>query len=351
MPADFASRVAVVLNRGKKRGYIPHDEIEQLVARPDFVESEFEIFLDIANQLGINVGTDREEETLHGSEDVLQSGIDSLGLYLRDVGRIELLSPAEEIAVARRVRQGDLRARKRMILANLRLVVSIAKSYQHRGVNFLDLIEEGNIGLMNAVERFDPEKGYRFSTYASWWIRQAIHKAIADQSRTVRIPLHVIQLVNKFVRAEGRLEEKIGRKPTLEEVAATMREPVEMIRKVGWLIEGVKNLNVDVSIEALGELAAAPAPSWAQYHGAESMVDLHLRHFGLMKLLERLSRREEAVLRIRYGFEDGEAHTLAETGKLLGVSRERTRQIEKRALVRMKKLIELAERRTGKLFQ
>ena len=352
MAGDFADKVAQVLSRGKKRGHISHAEVEELVSRRDFEESEFEIFLDLANQLGIRV--EKEGESVAedaAAEEDYGAGIDSLGIYLRDIGKIALFSPAEEIAVAKRIRQGDNRARKKMILANLRLVVSIARGYQNRGVTLLDLIEEGNLGLITAVERFDPEKGYRFSTYASWWIRQAIHKAIANQSRTVRIPLHVIQLVNRFIRIESELETKSGRAPRLEEVAARMRESVATIKKVNWLIESVKKLNVDVSIEALGELAGAPAPAWAQYRGAESLVDMHLQHFGLVRLLERLSEREESVLRIRYGFHDGESHTLAETGRFLGVSRERTRQIEKRALIRMKRLIELAEKRAGELFR
>jgi RNA polymerase primary sigma factor len=353
MAGEFSDRVAQILSRGKKRGHITHAEVEELVARRDFEESEFEIFLDLANQLGIRV--EREGDELVGETgaeiDEDRAGVDSLGLYLRDIGKIALFSPAEEIAVAKRIQQGDQRARKKMILANLRLVVSIARGYQNRGVHLLDLIEEGNLGLITAVERFDPDRGYRFSTYASWWIRQSIHKAIANQSRTVRIPLHVIQLVNRFIRIESELESSTGQAPRLEDVAGRMRESVETIKKVDWLIQSVKKLNVDVSIEALGELAGAPAPSWAHYRGAESLVDMHLRHFGLVRLLERLSEKEESVLRIRYGFHDGESHTLAETGRFLGVSRERTRQIEKRALLRMKRLIELAEKRANELFR
>jgi RNA polymerase primary sigma factor len=238
--------------------------------------------------------------------------------------------------------EGDFEARKKMIISNLRLVVSISRVYLNKGLPFLDLVEEGNLGLISAVERFDYRKGYKFSTYAAWWIKQAMARAIANQARTVRVPLHVIQLINRYYKAEKGLSHKLSRKPALEEVAKAMGEPEEKIESLRHLIEGVKSMDYETSIHAYGSLFQE---EWARVPSdVESLVEAYLRGLRLGKLMDRLVPREQAVLRIRYGFTDLVPKTLAETGRHLGVSRERVRQIEKVALEKMKKLIEMAER-------
>ena len=236
-------------------------------------------------------------------------------------------------------------ARKKMIVSNLRLVVKIAHSYSNRGVPFQDLIEEGNLGLIAAVDRFDYSRGFRFSTYGSWWIKQAMARGIANQSRTVRIPFHVIQLVNRYLATETRMRHKLGRTPTLEETAKEIHEPPKRLRKVQHLIHSIKNLDYESSWEAMGGLAEVDLLNPPE--DFEAQVERLLEHERLNRLLGRLSQREEAVLRIRYGFDSGEAQSLAATGEQIGVSRERIRQIEKRALEKLKEYIELTEAAAG----
>ena len=204
-----------------------------------------------------------------------------------------------------------------------------------------DLIEEGNLGLITAVERFDYKRGFRFSTYGSWWIKQAIIRGIATQSHTVRIPLHVIQLVNRYIATEARIRHKTRSLPTLEEVAEKMGEPKKRVMRLKTLIDGIKSLDYETSWEALGSLTETEVLKPPQ--SLESQIDQILEHERMLKLLSRLSEREETILKIRYGFNDGEPHTLSSTGQQIGVSRERVRQIEKRALQKMKRFIELAE--------
>lgn len=334
--ASFSKKLEDVLRQAQKTGRVDKKTLERIVESENFDSTEFDQFLELARDLGVTLPPEDADE--EPAEDFT---IDTAELYLKEIGRYPLLTPQEEVTVARRVMEGDFEARKKLILCNLRLVVNISRSYVNRGLPFLDLVEEGNLGLIAAVERFDYRKGYKLSTYAAWWIKQAMARAIANQARTVRVPLHVIQLINRYYKAEKTLSHELSRKPTLEEVAAAMKEPEGRIENLRHLIEGVKSLDYETSIHAYGSLFQeewSRAPS-----DVESLVDSYLRGLRLNRLMEKLMAREKEVLRIRYGFYDLVPRTLAETGRQIGVSRERVRQIEKGALEKMKKLIELAE--------
>jgi RNA polymerase primary sigma factor len=340
----FKDLLTQLLETARSTRRIPQKAIDRLLAAPDFDETEFELFLDLARDLEIEI---HDIPTSAVSDiDKPAPDLDSMKIYLSDISRYPLLTPDEEIATGRNIQEGTTphirqTARKKMILSNLRLVVKIARAYTGRGVPMQDLIEEGNLGLIVAVDRFDYKRGFRFSTYGSWWIKQSIIRGIATQSHTVRIPLHVIQLVNRYIATESRLRHQTRNQPTLEEVAAAMGEPKKRIERLKQLIDAIKSLDYETSWETLGQLSEAdvlrPAPS------LESQIDTLLENEKILRLMGRLSPREETVLRIRYGFHDGEEHTLSSTGEHIGVSRERVRQIEKRALEKMKRFIELAE--------
>jgi RNA polymerase primary sigma factor len=253
--------------------------------------------------------------------------------YFQDISRYPVLSAAEEVDLARKIRDGDEEARKKLILHNLRLVITIAKSYASYGVPFLDLIEEGNLGLIKAVNRFDPEKGFRFSTYSSWWIRQAIVRAISNYSRTIRIPIHVFQLMTKYMAVERSMKSK-----TTEEKAKELGISKKRFKMLEKLVRDIRALDLSSSIDTYSQLASnleAVDPT-----DPEKIVLSQIEHEELSSLLDRLSEREKLILRVRYGFEDGVPRTLAETGKLIHVSRERVRQLEMRALRKLKFLVE-----------
>jgi RNA polymerase primary sigma factor len=342
-PPPFKDFLSQILEAGKSSGRIGQSQLERLLNAEDFDETEFELFVDLARDLGIEI-----HDFTPDAQEIDRSSVslDSMKLYLADISRYPLLKPEEEVNVARNIQEGTTphtrqSARRKMIISNLRLVVKIAHAYIGRGVPVQDLIEEGNLGLITAVDRFDYKRGFRFSTYGSWWIKQAIIRGIATQSHTVRIPLHVIQLVNRYIATESRLRHKTRNAPTLEEVAKAMDEPFKRVSRLKTLIEGIKSLDYETSWEALGHLSEAevlrPPPS------LESQIETILENERMLKLMGRLSEREETILRIRYGFNDGESHTLSSTGEQIGVSRERVRQIEKRALQKMKRYVELAE--------
>ena len=267
---------------------------------------------------------------------------DPVRVYLKEIGKVPLLSNEEEMEIAKRMSEGDEEAKKRLAEANLRLVVSIAKRYVGRGMAFLDLIQEGNLGLIKAVEKFDYQKGFKFSTYATWWIRQAITRAIADQARTIRIPVHMIETINKVIRTSRQLLQELGREPSLEEIAAKMEVPVERIREVMKIAQEPVSLETPIGEEEdshLGEFIRdeqmlVPADAAAQTLLKEQLAET----------LDTLTTRERDVLLLRFGLTDGRARTLEEVGKEFDVTRERIRQIEAKALrklrhpSRMKKL-------------
>jgi len=337
---SFEDQVNRTLEAGKKCGHILQKEMDALLDHKEFDETAFDLFLDLTRRLRIEI---REER---GSLDEGDPLLDSFRLYLKEIGRYPLLTAEEEQRYGREMVEGTTphnraEARKKLIVSNLRLVVKMAQSYSGHGVPYQDIIEEGNLGLIAAVDRFDYKRGFRFSTYGSWWIKQAMARGIANQARTVRIPFHVIQLINRFLATESRLRHRSGLAPTLEQVALEMGEKPKKLQRIRHLINSIKNLDYESSWEAMGALAetevAEPPVDF------ERQVESLLEFERLNRLMGKLSTREETVLRIRYGFDDGQAHSLAHTGERLGVSRERVRQIEKSALERLKRYIELTE--------
>jgi RNA polymerase primary sigma factor len=253
--------------------------------------------------------------------------------YFREINEYPLLTAQEEVDLARRIKEGDEEARRKLILSNLKLVITIAKSYMKYNVPFLDLIEEGNLGLIKAVSRYDPEKGFRFSTYASWWIRQSVVRAISTHSRTIRIPIHIFQLMTKYVALEDQMKNR-----TTEEKAEKLGISVKRFRMLEKLVRNIKALDLANSIETFNQLSRSG--EFEVGANPEKIILQQIENEELTSLLERLSEREKLILRIRYGFEDGEPHTLAETGKVVNVSRERVRQLEMRALKKLKLLLE-----------
>jgi len=253
--------------------------------------------------------------------------------YFKDISKYPVLSREEEFDLARRARTGDEDARRLFILSNLKLVITIAKSYISYGVPFLDLIEEGNIGLIKAVSRFDPERGFKFSTYASWWIRQSIVRAISNHSRTIRIPIHIFQLMSRYIGLEEESKDL-----TLEEKAARLNVSQKKYRMVEELVQNIRALDVANSLDTYKQLVQIEDPE--ALNNPEQIILKQMEHEKLAGILERLSERERLIIKIRYGFDDGEPHTLAETGKVVHVSRERVRQLEMRALRKLRFLLE-----------
>jgi len=278
-----------------------------------------------------------QEETLVDPDKLMEDfGVhDPVRLYLREIGRVGLLTPEEEVELARRIQdENDEQARNQMIEANLRLVVSIAKRYTSRGLSLLDLIQEGSFGLLKAVEKFDYTKGYKFSTYATWWIRQSITRAIADQARTIRIPVHMVETMNKVLRTSHALVQELGREPTHEEIAERMHLPVERVHEILKMAQEPVSLQAPVGEEDdshLGDFLPAPSTEEPGEAAAAAMLKEQL-----MQVMKTLTPREEKVLRLRFGFEDGRAHTLEEVGNEFQVTRERVRQIEAKALRKLR---------------
>lgn len=283
------------------------------------------------NDIEVEIDKDIELNTLVDNSVNID---DHVRMYLKEIGKVPLLSADEEIDLAKRMELGDVEAKKRLAEANLRLVVSIAKRYVGRGMLFLDLIQEGNLGLIKAVEKFDFRKGFKFSTYATWWIRQAITRAIADQARTIRIPVHMVETINKLMRVERQLLQELGRSPNPEEIAKEMQIPVEKVREIMKIAQEPVSLETPIGEEDdshLGDFIPdndIPAP-------AEAAATTMLRE-QLMEVLDTLTEREEKVLRLRFGIDDGKSRTLEEVGKKFNVTRERIRQIEAKALRKLR---------------
>jgi RNA polymerase primary sigma factor len=335
----YDDRLAAVLREALRAGSIRERDYEALLVDPDFEPAAFERFRARALQAGLRLPDADADATSLEPVAVAGAERDLLDIYLGEIGRISLLAHEELLALARRSRAGDAGARKRIILANLRLVVHIARSYRSRGLPLLDLIEEGNLGLISAVDRFEPERGLRFSTYAAIWIRQAILRSLAEQARAVRIPVQMFQQVSRFSRAERALRARLGREPVIEEVATELAISVPRAQRLAALITGLRSLDEGSGIDAFEQLSAedlGEAPA-----SVERLVEIQLEHEKLDRLLRSLSQREEQVLRIRYGFHDGVARTLAQTGEHFGISRERVRQIEARALEKLRHALDV----------
>lgn len=328
-----------LIEKGKKSGTLTYkeimDELEEIDLSPEQIEKIYEVL----ENMGIDVIGDMQEAEVPEEELDLSipEGIaidDPVRMYLKEIGKVPLLSPEVEIELAERIEQGDQTAKKKLAEANLRLVVSIAKRYVGRGMLFLDLIQEGNLGLIKAVEKFDYRKGFKFSTYATWWIRQAITRAIADQARTIRIPVHMVETINKLIRVSRQLLQELGREPQPEEVAKVMEMPVDKVREIMKIAQEPVSLETPIGEEEdshLGDFIPddeAPAP-------AEAAAFTMLKE-QLINVLDTLTPREEKVLRLRFGLDDGRARTLEEVGKEFNVTRERIRQIEAKALRKLR---------------
>lgn len=297
---------------------------------------------DIADALEPTPDDFEEEEEWHEEEDTSAGTYlddisdDSVRLYLREIGKIPLLTPEEELALAQKVKSGDKTAKDKMAEANMRLVVSIAKRYSGRGLDFLDLIQEGNTGLLRAVEKFDPDKGFKFSTYATWWIRQAITRAIADQARTIRIPVHMVETINKLLRTQRRMTQELNREPTIDELANEMEMEPEKIEYVMKIKQDITSLDANVRDDdddsVLGDFIEdedAQSP--------EETATTQLLKEQVKDMLGVLTEREQKILKMRFGLEDGKSHTLEEVGQEFSVTRERIRQIEAKALSKLRK--------------
>ena len=321
-------------------------EVEQMEKVLDFLEAsgvdvlrisgnDEELILD--DDVDIEKMDDEEEIELDKIDLSVPEGVsieDPVRMYLKEIGKVSLLTADEEIELAKRMEQGDEEAKKRLAEANLRLVVSIAKRYVGRGMLFLDLIQEGNLGLIKAVEKFDYRKGYKFSTYATWWIRQAITRAIADQARTIRIPVHMVETINKLIRVSRQLLQELGREPTPEEIAEEMKMPVDRVREI------LKISQEPVSLETpIGEEEDSHLGDFIQDDNVPVPADaaaFTLLKEQLIEVLGTLTEREQKVLRLRFGLDDGRARTLEEVGKEFNVTRERIRQIEAKALRKLR---------------
>ncbi|MGZ6004825.1 MAG: RNA polymerase sigma factor RpoD [Candidatus Saccharimonadales bacterium] len=281
--------------------------------------------------------TEDEEEVIVEEQVYLDDiADDSVRLYLREIGKIPLLSAEEELALAKKVVSGDKRAKDKMAEANMRLVVSIAKRYVGRGLDLLDLIQEGNTGLLRAVEKFDPDKGFKFSTYATWWIRQAITRAIADQARTIRIPVHMVETINKLLRTQRRLTQELNREPTNEEIAEAMEIDVDKVEHIMKIKQDISSLDASVRDDeedsVLGDFIEDEDTVSPEESATGQLLKEHVK-----EMLGALTEREQKILKLRFGLEDGKSHTLEEVGQEFNVTRERIRQIEAKALAKLRK--------------
>lgn len=350
--ARFDEKVKELLALAKKKkNVLEYQEISEFFADMPLEEEQFEKILEVLDQNSVDVlriteDDVEDEEIILTEEDEVDvenldlsipdsiSIEDPVRMYLKEIGKVPLLSAEEEIELAKRMELGDQEAKKRLAEANLRLVVSIAKRYVGRGMLFLDLIQEGNLGLIKAVEKFDYRKGYKFSTYATWWIRQAITRAIADQARTIRIPVHMVETINKLIRVSRQLLQELGREPTPEEIAEEMNMPVDRVREI------LKISQEPVSLETpIGEEEDSHLGDFIQDDNVPVPADaaaFTLLKEQLVEVLGTLTEREQKVLRLRFGLDDGRARTLEEVGKEFNVTRERIRQIEAKALRKLR---------------
>ena len=345
---DKKTVIKDLLELGKSKGQLSTKEILDALGELDFDPEQIEKFYDTLESQGVEIVEDFDDITIDDEELAKAEGIelepgmgadgvaidDPVKVYLKEIGRVPLLTPDEEVDLAVRISNGDEAAKKRLSEANLRLVVSIAKRYLGRGMQFLDLIQEGNLGLIKAVEKFDYTKGFKFSTYATWWIRQAITRAIADQARTIRIPVHMVETINKVKKVSSQLLHANGREPSAEEVAEELDMPVDKVREIMRVAQEPVSLETPIGEEEDSHLGDFIQDEEAS-QPAEAASYTLLRE-QLEEVLTTLTPREEQVLRMRFGLTDGKAHTLEEVGKEFDVTRERIRQIESKALRKLR---------------
>ena len=356
---DIQAALQTLIAQGRKDGMIRaadlHTQLEKMDLSPEKIEEIYDRFEAmniqiVSGELDLDLGDDMElgedmddidlsgmadEELLDPVDLAAEYNLDDpVRMYLKEIGQVRLLSAEEEIELAKRVGEGDQEAKNKLTEANLRLVVSIAKKYSGRGLHILDLIQEGNTGLIRAVDKFDWTKGNKFSTYATWWIRQAITRAIADQARTIRVPVHMVEVINKATRCNRKLVQELGREPTVEEIAAELNLPVEKIIEANRTAADTLSLDTpvgdeeDTSIGSFVEDERTPGPADATSNA--------LLAEALKEILDTLTEREADVLRMRFGMYDGRTHTLEEVGQIFGVTRERIRQIENKAIRKLR---------------
>ena len=347
---DKKTVIKEITELGKTKGQLTNKDILDAIGEIDFDPEQLEKLYDNLESMGIEIVEDNDDLQFDDIALEVTSAVDGdsydadsvdavaiddpVKVYLKEIGRVPLLSSEEEIQLAIRIKDGDVAAKQRLSEANLRLVVSIAKRYLGRGMQFLDLIQEGNLGLIKAVEKFDCSKGFKFSTYATWWIRQAITRAIADQARTIRIPVHMVETINKVKKISSQLLHQNGHEPTADEIAAELDMSVDKVREIMRVAQEPVSLETPIGEEEdshLGDFIPdddAPAPADAASHT--------LLREQLMEVLDTLTPREEKVLRLRFGLEDGRSRTLEEVGKEFNVTRERIRQIEAKALRKLR---------------
>mgnify|MGYP002563434350 CR=1 FL=1 len=345
---DKKTVIKDLLELGKSKGQLSTKEILDALGERDFDPEQIEKFYDTLESQGVEIVEDFDDITIDDEELAKAEGIelepgmgadgvaidDPVKVYLKEIGRVPLLTPDEEVDLAVRISNGDEAAKKRLSEANLRLVVSIAKRYLGRGMQFLDLIQEGNLGLIKAVEKFDYTKGFKFSTYATWWIRQAITRAIADQARTIRIPVHMVETINKVIRVSRQLLQELGHDPSPEEIAEEMSMPVDKVREILKIAQEPVSLETPIGEEEDSHLGDfIPDEDASEPSEAASFTLLKEQ---LVDVLGTLTPREEKVLKLRFGIEDGRTRTLEEVGKEFNVTRERIRQIEAKALRKLR---------------
>jgi RNA polymerase primary sigma factor len=355
-PVDLEQVKKDLVAKAKKAGSIEQRDISTAIAdTPENADILDKLYTELADSniqvttAGVPLPEDEKVEmsdewTAEDGEEVIVEdqhylddiADDSVRLYLREIGKIPLLSAEEELALAKRVVAGDKDAKDKMAEANMRLVVSIAKRYVGRGLDLLDLIQEGNTGLLRAVEKFDPEKGFKFSTYATWWIRQAITRAIADQARTIRIPVHMVETINKLLRTQRRLTQELNREPTNEEIAAAMEIEVDKVEHIMKIKQDISSLDASIRDDEEESVLADFIEDEDTISPEESATNQLLKE-QVKDMLSALTEREQKIIKLRFGLEDGKQHTLEEVGQEFSVTRERIRQIEAKALAKLRK--------------
>ncbi len=336
----FPKEIQALLEKGRQHGFVTFQEVMQAFPEPErkipLLDALFEeLYLQAIDVKAGKKLLEYEATPEQKVGELKDISDDSVRMYLREIGRIPLLTTEDEIRLAKRIEAGDETAKRKLAEANLRLVVSIAKKYIGRGLSLLDLIQEGNTGLLRAVVKFDYHKGYKFSTYATWWIRQAITRAIADQARTIRIPVHMVETINKMIRTQRQLVQDLGREPLPEEIAAEMSLPVEKVEHILKISQETVSLETPVGEEEDSRLGDFIEDKESMSPEESAIYQLMKGHVG--ESLVFLSPREQKILKMRFGLEDGRTHTLEEVGKEFGVTRERIRQIEAKSLQKMRK--------------